>query len=131
MPIEMLDRLRLDPGCRTIGELLQERAWAVHEIDKLRSLHVQGSTPSRRSKIGGQPDHVIPSRSAEMIRTNVDQQSGQLLRLGDVAQLVGLSRSSIYQLIQRNRFPPGVKVGLRARRWRVGDILAWQSGLGR
>ena len=29
MALDMLDRLCLDPGTRTIGELIQEREWAA------------------------------------------------------------------------------------------------------
>ena len=36
MPLDMLDRLGLDPGTRTIGELMQEREWAAGEIRRLR-----------------------------------------------------------------------------------------------
>jgi hypothetical protein len=36
MPDDILERLQLDPGRRTIGELIQERAAAVHEIRALR-----------------------------------------------------------------------------------------------
>jgi hypothetical protein len=32
VPSDMLDRLCLDPGTRTIGELMQEREWAVWGI---------------------------------------------------------------------------------------------------
>jgi hypothetical protein len=31
MPIDMRDRLILDPGTRSLGELLQEPEWAVRE----------------------------------------------------------------------------------------------------
>jgi hypothetical protein len=34
---DMLDRLRLDPGSRTLGQLLQERQWALQEITRLRA----------------------------------------------------------------------------------------------
>jgi hypothetical protein len=34
--LDMLDRLCLDPGTRTIGELMQEREWAAWEIRRLR-----------------------------------------------------------------------------------------------
>ena len=36
MPLDMLDRLCLDPGMRTLGELMQERELAVGEIRRLR-----------------------------------------------------------------------------------------------
>ena len=32
----MWDRLKTDPGQRTLGELVQEREWAVQEIGRLR-----------------------------------------------------------------------------------------------
>jgi hypothetical protein len=44
---------------------------------------------------------------------------------------VGLSRSSIYQAIGRGQFPAGVKVGVRARRWRAQAIEEWLAGLRR
>jgi hypothetical protein len=37
VPLDMLDRLCLDPGTRTLGELMQEREWAVSEIRRLRT----------------------------------------------------------------------------------------------
>ena len=33
---DMFEQLKVDPGRRTLGELLQERAWAVQEIARLR-----------------------------------------------------------------------------------------------
>lgn len=37
MMADMLHRLEADPGSRTIGELIQEHAWAVNEILQLRA----------------------------------------------------------------------------------------------
>ncbi len=48
-----------------------------------------------------------------------------VLRLPQVIQLVGLSRSSIYLLIQRGLFPKPVQLSLRAVAWRQADIEAW------
>lgn len=48
-----------------------------------------------------------------------------VLRLPDVIRLVGLSRSSIYLLIQQGRFPKPVLLSLRAVGWRQCDIHAW------
>ncbi len=36
MTIDIVDRLRLDPGQRTLGQLLQDREAALHEILRLR-----------------------------------------------------------------------------------------------
>lgn len=40
--------------------------------------------------------------------------SGQLLRPNDVIRLTGLSRSQIYDLIALGRFPPFLKLSVRA-----------------
>ena len=57
--------------------------------------------------------------------------TNRLLRLRDVLELTGLSRSSLYQRMNDGRFPPAVRVGDRAIRWRGADIQAWQDQLSR
>ena len=49
----------------------------------------------------------------------------RLLRRRDVEEITGLSRSSIYRLMQEDQFPRPVKVGSSAVRWRESDITAW------
>lgn len=132
MPIEMFQRLRLDPGTRTIGELLQEREWAVHEIERLRSIeHRREFTrlrpslkaregrdqPSTFERLGGKPTYAMSDKL--------------LLRLKEVCQLVGLSRATIYLKMSRGEFPASVAVGPHGRRWRTGDIDLWLSQLRR
>lgn len=48
-----------------------------------------------------------------------------ILRLPEVIALVGLSRSSIYDLIARNRFPAQQKLTAYAAGWRVGAVRRW------
>jgi len=49
----------------------------------------------------------------------------QLLRLPQVLALVGISRSSLYALIQRGAWPAPSKIaGGRASAWRAGDVRA-------
>src|SRR3984885_5951261 len=122
MPRDLLDAMRTDPGHRTLGELLQERQWAVNEISRLRDEVIR--IASRR---------VDPVQSASSQRISAARDFGnplisrRLLRLSDVESLVGLSRSMIYRLISERRFPAQTRVGLRAVRWRAADILAWQD----
>ncbi len=49
----------------------------------------------------------------------------QLIRLPQVRQQVGLSRSEIYRLISLGRFPRGIPLGERARAWDADEIEAW------
>ncbi len=47
------------------------------------------------------------------------------LRLPAVKAKVGLSKSSIYSLIQQNNFPAGFLISKRARAWLESDIDTW------
>jgi prophage regulatory protein len=49
----------------------------------------------------------------------------QLLRLPQVRQIVGLSRSEIYRLISLGRFPRPIPLGERAVAWTSDEIAAW------
>ena len=122
MPRDMFDAMRADFGHRTLGELLQERQWAVDEISRLRdevirlaSRRVDTARPASSQKFPAARDFDDPLISR------------RFLRLSDVESLVGLSRSTIYWLIAERRFPAQIRVGPRAVRWRAADILAWQD----
>ena len=52
----------------------------------------------------------------------------RLLRLKEVVQMVGLSRTSIYRLVDSGDFPHPIRVGPRAVRWRLRDIEQWMFG---
>ena len=49
----------------------------------------------------------------------------RLLRRRQVEEITGMSRSSIYKLMQNGEFPRPVKIGPTAVRWRASDITAW------
>lgn len=51
------------------------------------------------------------------------------LRLPAVIEKTGLSRSSIYRLIQEGKFPPPVKLSARASAWFERDIDEWLNAL--
>lgn len=56
----------------------------------------------------------------------------QLLRLPAVLELVGLRRSSVYQLVKNNKFPRPVRLaGGGAIAWRSDEVAAWIDGLAR
>jgi prophage regulatory protein len=117
MPLDMLDRLTLDPGTRTLGELMQEREWAVGEIRRLRA----------------DVDRLSRKHHATRIEREMEQAQGldpklnaqRLLRLAEVSTMVGLKRSSIYRHVNEGRFPAPIKVGIRGVRWKLADVLAW------
>ena len=51
--------------------------------------------------------------------------SGNILRLEQVKQKCGLSRSCIYKLMSKGLFPSSVLLGLRAVGWVESDIQQW------
>lgn len=59
------------------------------------------------------------------LRSIDDLPSEAILRLPEVMALVGLSRSSIYDLIARRRFPSQLKLTACAAGWRVGAVRQW------
>jgi prophage regulatory protein len=49
----------------------------------------------------------------------------RVLRINQVISRVGLSRSTIYELVSQGRFPPPAKLGLRAVGWSSEAIDGW------
>lgn len=59
-------------------------------------------------------------------RRAVIRQGGLLLvRMPEVKAICGLSRSSIYHLIQEGNFPAPVAIGGRARAWIKHEVEGW------
>ena len=53
--------------------------------------------------------------------------SMQFLRVRQVSERVGLSRSTIYQLVKAGNFPSPVKIGARAPAWLASEVDEWQQ----
>ena len=51
--------------------------------------------------------------------------TARLLRLPQVCNLVGLSRSAILTRVARGEFPQQLSLGARAVAWREAEVLAW------
>ena len=48
-----------------------------------------------------------------------------ILRLPEVSQATGLSRSTIYRLVQAGNFPPSLQLTTRTIGWYSTDIETW------
>jgi prophage regulatory protein len=55
----------------------------------------------------------------------------RLIRLQEVLEMTGWSRSHIYALVAAGRFPVPLKLGLRAVAWRESEIAQWEQRLPR
>ena len=118
---DTLDRLRIDPGRRTLGELLQDREAALHEITRLRS-DIERLRTMRTAK------SAVSEKPSVHPQTNAFR-SGTLIRLGDVCELVGVCRSTVYRWMSEGTFPEPVRIGEKAVRWRIDDIERWREAL--
>jgi prophage regulatory protein len=118
---DIVDQLRSDPGKRTIGELMQDREAAFHEIIRLRSdIERLRTMRSPRSAAAEKPSvHSQPNAF----------RSGTLIRLGDVCELVGVCRSTVYRWMSEGTFPEPVRIGEKAVRWRIDDVERWREAL--
>jgi prophage regulatory protein len=121
MPLDMLDRLVLDPGTRTLGELFQEREWAVGEIRRLRMDVGRLSRKHEASRI----EREMSEEAVDEKRLDPALNAKRLIRLVEVCTMIGLGRSSIYRYVSEGRFPAPIKVGERSVRWKLSDVLAW------
>jgi prophage regulatory protein len=48
-----------------------------------------------------------------------------IMRLPEVMEMTGLSRSFIYKAIQDGNFPDRVSLGVRAVGWKASEIISW------
>jgi prophage regulatory protein len=67
----------------------------------------------------------IPKQS-----TSVAQLPDALLRRSTVAQVTGLSDSSIKRKIRAGVFPAPVRLSVNCSRWRSADVTAWIRTVG-
>ncbi|MEL7802756.1 AlpA family transcriptional regulator [Sulfitobacter pontiacus] len=52
----------------------------------------------------------------------------KILRCQDVQEVTGLSRSTIYRMMNRDDFPQATKLGIRAIGWRQSAVDSWIEG---
>lgn len=52
----------------------------------------------------------------------------KIIRIKTVTQAIGLSRSSVYRLVNLGVFPKPFKLGISAIGWDVADIDSWIEG---
>jgi prophage regulatory protein len=123
---DVLDRLQIDPGQRTLGQLLQDRGAAAHEITRLRAevdrLRRDPTAKAAEAWAKGRLStrEVEPSEPAAF-------RPGTLMRLADLCKFLSVSRSSIYKWISDGTFPEPVRLGQRMVRWRIEAIVAWRD----
>jgi prophage regulatory protein len=94
---------------------------------------VPTTTPQRRVvAIGSAEYHKQPQTYLTAPEVTHDLFTGarkKLLRLPQVKESTGLSRTSIYRKIASHEFPRPVRLGPKSVAWIEGEIQQWMSGL--
>ncbi len=49
----------------------------------------------------------------------------KIIRLSQVRELTGLSKSSIYSFISKGQFPKSISLGSRSVGWKEKDVFDW------
>jgi len=92
---ELIRRLQIDPGRRTLGELIQDREAGLHEIARLRREieRIRTRSNNRKEKAADLPTRSTPYRG------------GTLINVKEVCELLGISRSTVYKRVSDSSFP--------------------------
>lgn len=99
---------------------------AIHELQQVQR-HVESfqSQISKRSFVS----QTIPKPEPNLLNTHANKfknkNPSDLIRMKEVVQMTGLSRSTLYRLQQMEEFPKAVKLGCRSVAWVRGDISDW------
>lgn len=120
MGYDIVERLAVDPGQRTIGQLMTERAEALVEIRRLRQLADQAAQQRLARRAAAMLPEVPKPPSATAV-------PGALLSLSSVCARLCVSRPTIYRWIGKGLFPRPVHIGQNMVRWPVAAVDAWQA----
>jgi len=63
-----------------------------------------------------------------MASESCEEKIDRLIRLPEVVSLIGLRKSTVYQMMKLGKFPSGVVVG-RSRLWKLSTIQEWMNKL--
>ena len=53
------------------------------------------------------------------------QTKAVIMKLPEVLELTKISRTTLYRLMETGEFPRPIKLGQRARAWRVEEVTNW------
>ena len=59
--------------------------------------------------------------------TREEKEEEQFLRIREVLRLTGLSRATLYVMVNENQFPVPVRLRARAVAWRASQIREWMD----
>lgn len=120
---EILERLRINPRQITMGQLIQDRKAAVHEIERLllKIDRMVDANVTPTSECSTTTRRFISAKDSKQELF----QNRALLRVADVCRLLEISRAGFYKLLADGIFPKPLRIGRRSVRWPVDVIETW------
>ncbi|MBB5700038.1 helix-turn-helix transcriptional regulator [Sphingomonas yantingensis] len=92
-------------------------------IDAIYGLFApEGLSRPRAQRAPANPSNDAPPESPD---ARSAPELNRFLRLDEVERIVGIKRSTIYDRIRDERFPPQIDPGSRPALWRESDVRAW------
>ena len=67
------------------------------------------------------------SEPVPRVEPDPDRPLPTFLRLSDLVERLGVSRSTIYKWVEEGRFPKSVSLGGRSVAWRRVDVETWEE----
>lgn len=68
---------------------------------------------------------MIPNTSDNSTQTQAPHHQNRIIRLSELRHKTGLATSTIYELIQQNKFPKQVRLSSRSIGWSEREIDQW------
>lgn len=59
--------------------------------------------------------------------TRFAQMQKTVLRMPDILALLGISKATLYRMVEEGQFPAPFKISQRLNGWRLSDIQAWEN----
>lgn len=79
-----------------------------------------------RKPVGRPPVIVEPLKSTRVVQTPQDR---PFMSMEEVAEMFGISKSTIYTRMRSGDFPLPIKTGQRGIRWRTDELMTWSNTL--
>jgi prophage regulatory protein len=63
------------------------------------------------------------------VLSSFETELDRIIRLPELIRITGLSRASIYRLIEKGNFPAPIELSVNAKGWFASQIRAWMESL--
>lgn len=121
VPIENSQKAARGVHIKDLADYLEaQRRTAKMEHERLMGrapIHSRGEAPVKRLNYA---EPTVPND-----QTEPHEQTLQFIRIAEVRRITGLSTSTIYKMINEEKFPRQISLGDRAVAWIKSEVRSW------